>query len=251
MDADVPKVLVGFLGTIVVLGALVAFVGVGDFLAAFRLLDARALFIIVAVGLAWLVAWSLSLRTVLRSLSISVSTVDSVLLYASAAFANNVTPFGQAGGEPITALLISRTTDTEYEQGLAAIASVDSLNFVPSIVLALLGLGYYAARFTVGDRILLVIGVVVALAVGIPVAGYLLWRHRERVKGLAVRTLTPVVRAVARATPSVGTPDSIHLGERIAGFYRSIGRVATGRGNLLLALGFSAVGWLFLCVALW
>ncbi|MFB6267128.1 MAG: YbhN family protein, partial [Halodesulfurarchaeum sp.] len=251
MDTDLPKVLLGFLGTLVVLGALVAFVGVGDFLAAFRLLDLRALLVLAGVGIAWLVSWGLSLRTVLRSLALPVSTADSVLLYASAAFANNVTPFGQAGGEPISALLISRTTDTEYEQGLAAIASVDSLNFVPSIVLALLGLAYYVARFTVGDRILLVLGVVIALAVGIPLAGYLVWRHRERVKGLAVRALTPAIQAVARVVPSVGTPESIHVHDRIAGFYRAIGRVATGRGNLLLALGFSAIGWLLLCLALW
>jgi hypothetical protein len=251
MDVDLLQILLGFVGTAVVLGVLVFLVGVGDLLAAFALLDPTALALVAAAGLAWLGAWSLALRRVLHTLDVPVSSLDAVLLYASAAFANNVTPFGQAGGEPFSALLISRATDSEYERGLAAIASVDSLNFAPSIALALLGLSYYVARFTVGDRIQFVIAVVLALAIGIPLAGYLLWVNRARVKAMVTRSLTPVVRVVARVLPGVHAPEQTHIRQRISNFYGAIGRVATGGGNLAIAMAYSALGWLFLCVALW
>jgi hypothetical protein len=251
MDVEVPEVVLGFLGTAVVLGLLAFFVGVDDLLTAFGLLDARSMVLVAGAGIGWLVAWSLALERVLRTLGLPVSRFHSVLLYASAAFANNVTPFGQAGGEPFSALLISRSTNTEYERGLAAIASVDSLNFVPSIVLALLGLTYYAARFTVGDRLQVVIGVVIGLAIVVPTGIYLLWRYRSRLNLTVARLATPVLRRIAAVVPGIESPDPMHIRERIANFYGAIGRVSTGGGDLAIALAFSALGWLFLSVALW
>ncbi len=251
MDDDVLQILLGFLGTAVVLGALVFVVGVSDLLAAFGLLDPSALGLIVVTGLAWLGAWSLGLRRVLLALDIRVSAHEAGLLYASAVFANNITPFGQAGGEPFSALLISRATDSEYEQGLAAIASVDTLNFVPSISLALLGLAYYVARFTVGNRIRFIIAVVVGLAVGVPLLGYMLWTARDRLRPVVVTGLNAVFEVAARVIPRLEPPDPASIGGRIMNFYSAIGRVATGRGNILAVVGYSTLGWLMLCLTLW
>ncbi|MFB6112652.1 MAG: YbhN family protein [Halodesulfurarchaeum sp.] len=251
MDIEYPKVVLGFVGTALVLGALAYVVGIGDLLHAFGPLDPVSTALVILAGVGWLLAWSLSLKRVLRTLGHPVTTGHSVLLYASAAFANNVTPFGQAGGEPFSALLISRSTDTSYEGGLAAIASVDSLNFVPSIVLALLGLAYYAARFTVGDRLQVVIATVVGLAIVVPLLLYSIWRSRERVKRAVTKSLTPVIRTVAGILPGVSSPDPMHVRERVSNFYSAIGRVATGGGDLVVALGFSSIGWLFLSLTLW
>ena len=251
MDVDLPKVVLGFLGAAVVLGIMVFLVGVEELFQAFALLDGRGLFLIAFAGLAWLTSWGMALGRVLRTLEIPVTRVESLLLYASAAFANNVTPFGQAGGEPFSALLIAQSTGSEYEQGLAAIASVDSLNFIPSIGLALLGLAYYVARFTVGDQLQVVIAVVVALAIGVPLLGYFLWLHRERVKELLTRVITPLGHVVATVVPGFTKPEPIQVRERVSSFYNAVGRVATGGGDLVVAIGYSALGWLFLCVSLW
>ncbi|MFB6069380.1 MAG: YbhN family protein [Halanaeroarchaeum sp.] len=251
MDVDFPKVVAGFVGTALVLGGLVYVVGISDLVGAIRLLEARSLALIAVAGLAWLVAWGFALRTVLATLGVETTIRGAQLLYASAAFANNVTPFGQAGGEPISALLIARATGTEYERGLAAIASVDSLNFVPSIVLALLGLAYYVARFTVGDRILFVVAVVVGLALAVPAVAYLGWRSRERIKATVTRYATPLLQRLGVHLPGVPVVESVHVRERIGSFYAAIGRVATDRRQLATAMGFSALGWLFLCVTLY
>lgn len=251
MDVDLPKVVLGFLGTGLVLAVLALVVGVEDLSSAFGLLEAQSMVLVAATGMAWLASWGFTLRAVLEALGIETTRRGALLLYASAAFANNVTPFGQAGGEPLSALLISRSTGSEYEQGLAAIASVDSLNFVPSILLALLGLAYYAARFTVGDRLLLVIGVVVGLAVAVPLAGALLWRERERVRSGITRLSTPVLRRLGRHVPGVPTLEAAHVRERIGAFYTAVGRVATDRRQMVRAMTFSLLGWLFLAVTLW
>jgi hypothetical protein len=107
---------------------------------------APGLVTLVAAGiLAWLCLWGLALRAVLSALGTRVSAVDAVLVNAAAAFANHVTPFGQAGGEPATALLLSDVGDTPFERALGAITSFDVLNVVASLSLASIGVAYHAS----------------------------------------------------------------------------------------------------------
>lgn len=135
------RLLIGAFGALAVFAVLFFAVGARDvintlFSAAPSLVAAT-----FALALCWLAAWSLMLRSVLVALDVKLSVVKAFFVYAGAVFANNVTPFGQAGGEPVAALLISKTSDARYETGLAGIASVDVLNVVPSISLILVGIG--------------------------------------------------------------------------------------------------------------
>src|SRR6056297_1732681 len=110
MDFDERGILLGFLAALAVLGALLWFVGVDDILTALSLLDPATFAVVVALGVVWLASWGLALRRVLDSIGVEAGAGESFLLYSAAAFANNITPFGQAGGEPFSALLISRAT---------------------------------------------------------------------------------------------------------------------------------------------
>ena len=251
MDVDETKVAVGFVGALLVLALLVFIVGLDDVTSAIALLDAQTAVVLTALGIGWLVAWGLALRAVLAALEIDVTPTTAVLLYASAAFANNITPFGQAGGEPFSGYIISRATDGEYENGLAAIASVDSINFVPSLAFALLGLAYYAVRYTVLDAVRYVAGVVIGIAIAVPIIAYLAWRYRERVRSGLVAALGPIFSTVSRVVPRVSVPSPDQLRAQVNGFFRAIGRVASDRERLVTAVSFSAAGWLIMCIALW
>jgi uncharacterized protein (TIRG00374 family) len=245
--------ILGFAGVAVVFAVLFVLVGVDDLVARLAAADRRLVALVGVVTLCWLAAWGVSLRVVLDALGVSVSVLDALLIFAGAMFANNVTPFGQAGGEPITALLISRVADTEYETGLAAIASVDTLNFVPSITIAVVGVGYYVTEtaFGTSQRLELALVAVVALAVGIPALGYLAWTRRYRLESRVVGVVTPAVRVVTGRLPRVPTPTAEGIERRIDGFFRAIERVADSPRRLALALALSAVGWLCQMLGLW
>ncbi|MEF8842591.1 MAG: lysylphosphatidylglycerol synthase transmembrane domain-containing protein [Haloarculaceae archaeon] len=251
MDVDWRTTLVGFGAALVVLGLLVGFVGIGRVLDALSRADPAALAAVLGVATAWMISWGLSLRTVLGILGSAVSAPVAVLVFTAATFANNVTPFGQAGGEPVTALFISRAADTEYETGLAAIASVDSLNFVPSILLALAGIGYFSVTVAFGRRLQYAAVAVVVLAVAIPAAGYYAWHNRYRVEAGVVRLLTPIIRGLGRMLPRRAPPDGHVIEARIEGFFHAIERVTGDRRGLATALGFSTLGWLCLAGSLW
>jgi len=245
--------VLAFAAAVAVFAVLLAVVGAGDVLSVVAGADLGFVGLVVLSTLGWLAAWGVALRVVLGVLGVAVSPLQSFLVFAGAMFSNNVTPFGQAGGEPVTALLISRVADTEYETGLAAIASVDTLNFVPSIALALFGVGYFATEVALDTNrnLALAAVVVVALAVAVPGLVYLAWTRRYRLERRAVGLLVPLVRRVAERVPRVPVPTESGIERRVDGFFRAIERVTAEPRALAAALALSAAGWGCQMLGLW
>lgn len=252
MDADRLKTtLLGFSGAIAVLALLLYVVGVEELLIQLRRAQTATVGLVVLTTFGWLMAWGLSLRTVLAVLGERITAVQGFLVFSGAMFNNNITPFGQAGGEPVTALLISQTTDAEYETGLAAIASVDTLNLVPSITLALVGAGYFATEVTFPRNLRVATAIVVVLAVAVVVGAYFGWHNRYAVEQRVIAAFILVAEWVGRHVPRVSAPDANSLEHRVERFFAAIERVATNPRGLALALGFSAAGWLCQMAGLW
>ena len=249
LAGDRRAMIVGFAVALTVLAALALVVGLEELLASLAAANYSVVALMVAVALAWLCCWALALRTVLGVLGIEMSVATAVQTFLAAMFANNVTPFGQAGGEPVAAFFISTSSDAEYETSLAAIASVDALNFVPSIAFALLGLAFFSARHTVGQEFRMAAAAVLSLAVAVPVVAALGWRYRRRVEALVLGTVAPAIGSVGRRLPRVPTEETVR--EQIQSFFESIDRVATDRRGLAVALAFSALGWLGIMTSLW
>jgi len=252
MNADRLATAAGFAGALVVLAALVWLVGIDEVLSALESVQPAYLGVLLAVAVAWLFAWGLALRTVLGALGAPISAWTSALVFAAAVFSNNVTPFGQAGGEPVSAYLIARATDREYETGLAAIASVDTLHFVPSLAFAAGGLTFVlAGAAQLGRNLAFAATAIIVLVVGLPAAAYFGWCYRYELEAAVVRVLTPPIRAFGRIVPGRKAPREHIIEDRIEGFFTAIDRVAGSRTTLLEAIGFSAAGWLALCCSLW
>jgi len=252
MDGRRGATVAGFLGALAVLGVLVWVVGVDRTISALLSADPAALALVGAVAAVWLTTWGLALWSVLRALGSPVRAYMAVLVYAGAVFSNNVTPFGQAGGEPLSALLISSAADTEYETGLAAIASVDTAHFVPSVGFAIAGFTFVTAgAVQLGRNLAFAAVAVAALAVGLPVAAFVGWRYRYELEATVVRLLTPVIRWLGRTVPRWSPPTPESIAARIESFFAAIDRIATDRQTLLQTLGFSALGWACLAGSLW
>lgn len=252
MDGDRVTTLIGFLAALVVLSVVVGFIGVGDVLDALGKADTAVVVLIVGVAFVWLSAWGLALWTVLGAIGAPVSPPTAVFAFSAAVFSNNVTPFGQAGGEPISALLISSAADSEYETGLAAIASVDTLHFVPSVGFSILGFTFVVATAAELTRnvVFAALAAVALIAIILTVA-ILAWRYQNRVEHTIIRIVTPVIRLLGRIVPGQAVPTLETIEHRIDGFLTSVGRVANNPRTIAQAMGFSAIGWLSLSTSLW
>lgn len=247
----VRRVLFGFLLTIPVCLFLFWSVDIDPVLATLQRVRRTILGLAVLTILGWLFAWSQSLRTVLRTLDVSVSVSRSFFLLSGATFSNNITPFGQAGGEPITAYLISQTSGTKYETGLAAIASVDTLNFIPSFLFAAIGIGYYTIVLTLTSQMKFAAILLGGIGVGIFGGGYYLWTVRSTAERHLSSGLAGFLGGIAGLIPRLSPPSRETIRQRIAHFIRTIEQIAAHPSHLLVALGFSGAGWFFQAVALW
>jgi hypothetical protein len=252
MDGDRVTTIVGFLAAFVVLSVVVWIIGIDDVLGALAQADTTVLLVILGVAVVWLSAWGLALWTVLGAIGSPISPPKAVFVFSAAVFSNNVTPFGQAGGEPVSALLISTAADSEYETGLAAIASVDTLHFVPSVGFSIIGFVYVLAGAAQLTRNVIFAGVGVAVLITvILVAATVGWRYRDRVEAWLVRVVHPLLGLLGRVVPGRSPPERADIEARIEGFFGAVGRVATDRRTIVTAMGFSAIGWLSLSVSLW
>jgi uncharacterized protein (TIRG00374 family) len=248
---NVLATLVGFAVAAAVLGVLAAVVGVADVLAALGRADAGYVALVAGAVLAWLCLWGGTLRVVVAAEGGEIGVVDAVLVNAGAAFANHVTPFGQAGGEPVAAWLLSDVAEVDYERAFAAVASFDAINVVPSLSFAALGLGYYATVATLEARVRLVGAGVAAIAVALAAAVYVGWRHRATAERVLARLVAPPARLVGRAVPRLDPPGAADIEAHVEEFAAGIERVASDRERLALAVGLSASGWLVQAAGLW
>ncbi|ELY64211.1 lysylphosphatidylglycerol synthase transmembrane domain-containing protein [Natronococcus jeotgali] len=241
--------LVGAFGTVAVFAVLFFAVGARDVVDALRSAAPSLVAATFVLALCWLAAWGLMLRSVLAALDVDISARKAFFVYAGAVFANNVTPFGQAGGEPVAALLISKVSDARYETGLAGIASVDVLNVVPSISLILAGVGYYATTAAVGDRLETAVGSAVALIAAIVLGMALAWRYRN---AIAERLPAVLASRIGRFGFVQFDPETLeaNIAGRLERFFENIERVATDRYRLAMVVGLSLTGWLFQVAAL-
>ncbi len=201
-------------------------------------------------GLGWLAAWSLMLWVILGTLEVDVPVGKSFFIYAAVVFANNVTPFGQAGGEPIAALLISRASRARYETGLVGIASLDVLNVVPSVSLVLVGVGYYAAHFTLGDRLQTAVGSAIVLVVTVTAVLVLTWRYRHEFVDRTAGVISRIAGRFRLARFATGEVTEQTITDRMHRFFGHVERVAVNRRRLVSTLGLSLLGWLFQGAAL-
>ena len=236
-------------GVVAVFALLFALVGIDRIVESLASADPSFVVLTFALALCWLAAWSLMLRTVLGTLGVSVPRVQAFFIYAGAVFANNVTPFGQAGGEPIAALLISKVSDARYETSLAGIASVDVLNVVPSLSLVFVGVGYYATTAAVGERLeTAVVSAVVLIAIVVLVL-VAVWRHRESIAEGFPAVVGPLLVRLAPSRFDSATLEA-DLTARLHQFFENIQRVAVDRRRLVTVVGLSLTGWLFQAAAL-
>ncbi|SIR72911.1 lysylphosphatidylglycerol synthase transmembrane domain-containing protein [Natronorubrum thiooxidans] len=246
--------LLGAFGTIAVFAVLLFVVGARRVVDSLLSADPSLVAVTFALAICWLAAWSLMLRTVLVTLGVTIPVAKAFFVYSGAVFANNVTPFGQAGGEPVAALLISKVSDSRYETGLVGIASVDVLNVVPSISLIFVGVAYYATTAAIGERLETAVSSAVVLISAVVLVIGLIWRYHGTIIDRLPAIVAPRLERLGLERLGLERFDSqtleADLADRLQRFFENIERVAVDRWRLVAVVGLSLAGWLFQTAAL-
>lgn len=247
---DRRKILFGMATTFLIFALLVNFVGLRSFLT--ELMAARPTFVgfLFVLVLCWLFLWGLVLKRFIEATGATVSPLKSFFVFCGAMFANNVTPFGQAGGEPITALLLSEEKNLRFEEGLAIISSVDTINFFPSFLLFLIGTVLLSIRLAFSQKLVLLIGVLLTVFAAVLLLIYLIWMRLGLVESYTVSAVTSITN-VFSAFPGIPDVSESLIHERVDSFFTEIYRFGGNRRLLVFAFVFSFAGWISQMSGMW
>jgi uncharacterized protein (TIRG00374 family) len=240
----IAKIVVGFVVAGILLYLLGFAAGWDAIAGALRGAHYRWLVVAGVSTILGLVAWGKAWQVVIAAIGIEVRFRRLVVTYFAATFANYVTPFGQAGGEPFIAYVLSADTGASYEDSLASVVTADLLNLLPFFNFAAIGMVVLLWRARLPDAIRPLAFGLTALAVAIPVIAYVGWNHRDGVEAGVLWLLGPVARHTKRFSLS-------GVRRRIDRFYAALEVLADRPRELLYALVFSYAGWVFFALPLY
>ncbi|MFD1511766.1 lysylphosphatidylglycerol synthase transmembrane domain-containing protein [Halomarina rubra] len=203
--------------------------------------DARTVGLMLGLAFVALTCRGIALRGVLDILGTRVGRLRAVGLFFATTFVGCLAPFGKAAAGPVSGLLVSSATDTEYEQSLAAVVTVDAVVSAVGLGLALAGLG----GSTRPDS-----SALLALPV-LAVLGVLAWRFRDRLVGAAGRVVAVPVRLVCRVLPSKTPPSTESVTERVERVVASVELVARSPRRLAGVVAIVALGQVAAAACLW
>lgn len=206
--------------------------------------------LLLGVALLPLIVWGCALSALLCGVGVPVGIPRSVALFTASVFLNNVTPFGQVGGDPPSAVLIAHVTGTRVEQGLAGITSLNLINRLASLLVGLVGIAVLARSLgPVGPWVDAAIGI---LGSGIALA-VVVWLYARR--SLLAERITPPLAMVAirigRLLPGLSAPTGEEVSARVRGFVTAVERLAADPRRLGVVLGLGILGQLLVAEILW
>lgn len=224
-------------------------IGLDKFQTALETIEGMRLWALLAAGLMPILLWGIAFRIVLKLLAVTVSVRRAVMLYLMTLFFNSVTPFGQAGGSPVSSAVIADTVTERYERILAAVISLNAINVTSGALLGTFGAGYLVVGRGIsppGGTIgaILVTGVGLLLAIGIG------WRFRGKIYIGVRETVYRITRGVSRGL-SIDPPSKTAIDRRLSGFQQAIQRVAGGGSQTIVIVTLCIGGQLFAATILY
>lgn len=238
------------LGALALVGVAVSVVGAGSIQRTLGRADLGPVAFVAVIAVSVLLLRGLALRVLLGVLGHRAPVGPVLGAYAATSVVNTLVPGGQAGGAPLNGLLVARSSDAAYEDGVAAVVTISALSNLVVGASGVVGVGYLLATATGGDVTLLA-----AVGVGLFALGILgalgLWRVRSHAVGLVTTALTTAAFGL-RVVPRVSPPDREAVQAHVSGFAAALGRLREGSRREIVALvGLLAVAHALTVVALW
>lgn len=229
------QVVMGILVWVLVFGAFVTLAGIGDFIERLEMISwSEFSWFLVAVAIG-VVSMGSCLWVIGRNLDLGGGLVETIFLNTSVSLAHNLTPFGQVGGAPIGAAILSQRLKGSYEKCLAALSMKDIVSFTPAILVFIFGGGYIVLyEQAIPDGLRWLFGAFSVFVIGICVSALAVWRFPEYMEAI-LRRIVGALNGVAKRLPLAPSLDPSDVNRRIDSFTGSIGQVASDKPTVILA----------------
>jgi len=137
-------------------------------------------------------------KNILEFLKVHMPFKTLLRLFYMSLFANYITPFGQVGGEPFMAYILSKKSKIPYGQGLATIMSADIIGAITPILFSAIGLVYYILTQDVTIVMFKIILALIFLGILI-VLGIIMIQTKRKFIEKIIRTVLKLLRRLLKA----------------------------------------------------
>jgi uncharacterized protein (TIRG00374 family) len=248
---DKRQAAVGILFWVLIFGAFITLAGIGDFietLGAISSTDMVYIFLAVSGGV---FGMGSCLYVINRNLELGGGWLETVFLNTSVSLAHNLTPFGQVGGAPIGAVILSKRWDGDYEKCLAALSMKDLVSFTPAILVFTFGGGYLVLyEQTIPERVRPLLGAFTVFVFTIVAATVVVYKYPEYIHGFIHRLVAGLNRLAIRL-PLVPSIEPAEVARRVDNFSESIGQVAADKPTVVAASGLATFSFVSQGLLLW
>jgi len=245
------QIVMGVLVWVLIFGAFVTLAGVGDFIENLQTISSSQLLLILSAVGVGVVAMGSCLYVISRNIGLGFGWIETIFLNTSVSLAHNLTPFGQAGGAPIGAAILSQRSDGQYEECLAALSVKDIVSFVPAVLVFTFG-GIYIVLFeqSIPNELRPLFGAF-ALFVTVIVGSVLAVRAYPEFMRRVLHRLVGGINRTAAWLPFVPSLDESEINRRVTNFADSIGDIASDRVTVTLASALATTSFLAQGCLLW
>ncbi len=216
---------------LLILALLLRVVGVAEITAVFSQTTMSWLLLLVTAGVIPAFVWGCSLCLTFEMIGADVPIWKAIAFFIASIFLNSITPFGQVGGDPPSALLMAQDSGTSFESGLVAIGTVGLVNRMAAILLGILGGAWYSTRVAGSGQIWDVVRLSVVVGAVVLIILAAVWVRRRQIPGQigrivgrfsGVNDYQSVIPFPSREEVTSWTTDVVGKLERIASNPRSL-----------------------------
>lgn len=243
--------LIGAIVAVVVFTVLISLVGIGAFVRAVGDIPPPLVGLLFLTALAGIASMGSSFYAVSDSLDLGFSPLEAISMFTTINLAHNLTPFAQAGGEPVGAMILSQRSGRPYETCLAAISAFDVINFVPAVLIFVTG-SLYIAVFSpqLPSELRPIIGAFGIFVLTVSLIIILIYRWPMRTRRGLERTTGGFYKLVARLWPS-HLPGLHSVVSQLRGYTDSLGVVANDHRTIVTSASFATAAFTAQGIVLW
>lgn len=225
---------------VVILAIMVYFVGPGEILLALK--EADLYYVLLAIIIQFVVLFLLTAcwAVVVSSLDIKYKKIPLFAMELLGLAVNNLTPSGRAGGEPVRAYLLSKSSGEPFKKTFATVMGDKLFDTFPFAALAVVAILYLILTIHLSQTITAtLIGVLILFVVLLGLIIYICINEK-----FALKSIKWVFRQVRKITSRDLDKAEKSTLEQVSGFQTSLRLLMANRKVFALAVIISCLAWL-------
>lgn len=225
---------------VVILVAMILFIGPGEVLNALQTADMKYVLLAIIIQFIIMTLWNIKWGIIVSGLDISYKKIPLYAMLLVGLAINNLTPSGRGGGEPVRAYLLSKSSGAGFRKTFATVMSDKLFDTFPFLTLAIIAMIYLI--FTLHLSQTMVITLIAVIILFVILLGFILYICFN--EELGIRTVAWIFRQLNRFMSRDLTKYESKSKSAMIGFQTSLKYLMKDRKVFFQALIIAFIVWI-------